>query len=78
MLGQITVDVSYGTQKDMYTLYVVKGIGTNLLGRDWMRHIKLDWKSIASTVNNVSSPCYQPLLDKYSEVFKDELGTLNL
>ena len=76
VLGQITVDVSYGTQKGMYTLFVVKGSGTNLLGRDWMRHIRLDWKSIASTVNNVSSPCYQPLLDKYSEVFKDELGTL--
>ena len=76
VLRQITVDVSYGTQKGMYTLFVVKGSGTNLLGRDWMRHIRLDWKSIASTVNNVSSPCYQPLLDKYSEVFKDELGTL--
>ena len=69
VLGQITVNVSYGTQKGTYTLYVVKGL-------DWMRHIRLDWKSIASTVNNVSSPCYQPLLDKYSEVCNDELGTM--
>ena len=78
VLGQITVDVSYGIQNGTYTLYVVKGSGTSLLGRDWMRHIKLDWKSIAETVNNVTSPCYQPLLDKYADVFKDELGTLKL
>ena len=78
MLGQITVDVSYGIQNGTYTLYVVKGPGTSLLGRDWMRHIKLDWKSIAETVNNVTFLCYQLLLDKYADVFKDELGTLKL
>ena len=73
VLGQVTVDVSYGSQNGSYTLYVVKGRGTSLLG-----HIRLDWKSIASTINSVTSPCYQPLLDKYAEVFKDELGTLKL
>ena len=73
VLGQIRVDVSYGTQNGTY---VVKGSGTSLLGHDWMKHIKLDWKSIAETVNNVTSLCYQPLLDKYADVFKDELGTL--
>ena len=78
VLGQVTVDVSYGSQHGSYTLYVVKGRGTSLLGRDWMKHIRLDWKSIASTINSVTSPCYQPLLDKYAEVFKDELGTLKL
>ena len=40
--------------------------------------IKLDWKSITETVNNVTSLCYQLLLDKYADVFKDELGTLKL
>ena len=78
MLGQIRVDVSYGTQNGTYTLYVVKGSGTSLLGRDWMKHNKLDWKSIAEIVNNVTSLCYQPLLDKYADVLKDELVTLKL
>ena len=32
VLGQITVDVSYGIQKGTYTLYVVKGAGTSSLG----------------------------------------------
>ena len=77
-MGQVTVDVSCGTQNDRYTLYIIKGTGTSLLGRDWMRHIRLDWKSsIASAVHSVTSPCYQPLLDKYAEVFKD-IHTLKL
>ena len=35
-------------------------------------------KGSGTTVNNVTSLCYQPLLDKYADVFKDELGTLKL
>ena len=54
--------LSYGTQNGTYILYVVKGAGTSSLGRDWMRHIRLDWKSIASTLNNISSLCYQLVL----------------
>ena len=27
-------------------------------------------------MNNVRPPCYQPLLDRYAEVLKDELGML--
>ena len=75
VLGEISVQVSYGTQSGAYVLYVVKGTGVNLLGRNWLRHIRLDWKKITQTVNNVSVS-YQPLLDRYSEVFREELGTL--
>ena len=75
VLGEVPVHVSYGTQQGTYTLYVVKGSGVNLLGRDWLRNIRLDWKSIAQTVNSVSG-CYQQLLEKYSDVFNGELGTL--
>ena len=35
-MGQVTVDVSYGTQNGRYTLYAVKDTGTSLLGCDWM------------------------------------------
>ena len=52
VLGQVTIDVSYGTQNGRYTLYVVKGRDTSLLSYDWM---KLDWKSIANAVNKVTS-----------------------
>ena len=75
VLGEIAVQVSYGTQQGTYTLYVVKGSGVNLLGRDWLKHIRLDWKTVAQTVNSVGA-CYQRLLEKYSDVFNGELGTL--
>ena len=76
VLGQVAVTVSYHSQQGSYTLYVVKGAGPSLLGRDWLKHIRLDWKAIATTVNHINSPSYQILLDRYSEVFSDELGTL--
>ena len=76
VLGQMTVSVSYHSQQGSYTLYVVKGAGQSLLGRDWLKHIRLDWKGIAATVNQVNSPSYQTLLDQYSEVFSNELGLL--
>ena len=74
VLGQIVVDVCYGIQKGPYVLYVVKGVGSSLLGRDWLRHIRLDWRSVAQTVANIKSVCHLPLLERYSEVFNDQLG----
>ena len=72
----MTVDVSYHSQQGSYTLYVVKGLGPNLLGTDWLKHIRLDWKGIVMSVNQVNSLSYQSLLDQYSEVFSNELWTL--
>ena len=76
VLGQLTVDVSYHSQQGSYTLYVVKGSRPNLLGRDWLKHIRLEWKGIAMSVNRINSLSYQSLLDQYYEVFSNELGTL--
>jgi len=54
-------------------LLVVVGEGPNMLGRDWLGHIKLDW----TRLNHVqgTSACQQ-ILDKYDTIFKDELGTI--
>ena len=56
VLGEISVQVSYGTQSGAYVLYVVKGTGVNLLGGNWLRHIRLDWKKIAQTGYSVLNP----------------------
>lgn len=37
VLGEMTVDVSYNSQHGLYTLYVVKGSGSSLLGRDLLK-----------------------------------------
>ena len=70
--GSITVEVCEGTQKMSLNLLVVGDRGPSLLGRDWMHCLRLNWNSIlhlqVHSLNN--------LLQKHSDVFKDELGTL--
>ena len=46
VLGQIMVDVKYGKQHKQLPLYVVKGDGPSLLGRNWLTEINLNWKSL--------------------------------
>ena len=46
--SQILVKVRYGSQMcEQLPLYVVEGVGPSLMGRDWLRAIRLDWESIA-------------------------------
>ena len=53
-----------------YRFVIAKGGGPSLLGRDWLRKIKLDWHEIkyAHTTEDI--------LQRYSDVFREELGTL--
>ena len=55
----------------------MEGSGTNLLGRDWLRVLTLNWKElfkIQADKGNQESPI-GGLIDKYSEVFEEGLGT---
>ena len=57
------------------SLLVVPGKGPALLGRDWLSELKLNWQQIHA-VKAADSYYVSELLDKYSDIFKDELGTL--
>ena len=46
VLGSLSVEVSYDTQVHTLPLLIVEGSGPSLLGRDWLAHLRLDWKSI--------------------------------
>ena len=48
----------------------------SLLGRDWLQNLRLDWQNI---YHQISSPLTElsPLYTKYSNLFKDELGTVS-
>ena len=76
VVGEAKVAVSYNQQLSTLVLYVVKGTGPSLLGRDWLRHIKLDWKTVGqvASVNHVTM--LDSLLKRYHEVFQGGLGTL--
>ena len=75
--GKLQVQVQYGQQRKSLTCYVVKGDGPCLMGRDWIKHICLDWKEIGVTMLDTTQSRLKSLLGKYSDVFKDELGTMN-
>lgn len=83
-LGVIKVKVALNGQSAHLELYVVKQGGPPLFGRDWLRNIKLDWKSIKA-ISIVSKPmsdkpdvwkAVNKLQGNYAETFKDGLGTL--
>ena len=73
LLGVINVQVVYNSQTSTLPLYIVKGCGSSLFGRDWLEHIQLDWSSIHSVVTHSA---IQSLLEKHSSLFREDLGTL--
>lgn len=80
--GKIVVDVQYGSQQvtDL-PLFVVSGNGSTLLGRDWLRHVRLDWSAIypvkARKIATVTSDQdVKDLLEKHKAVFDEGLGEL--
>ena len=46
VLGECVVAVNHNGQQAKLPLIIVKGNGPNLLGRDWMREIKIAWASV--------------------------------
>ena len=62
---------------------VVKGEVPNLLGRDWLSKLTLNWKEIFPTpvvVNSIKVDTYdsrvKKIIEKYPKVFTEEVGCL--
>ena len=49
------------------------GAGPSLLGRDWLKEIRLDWRALHH-LQAAPPTKLQDILDGHSDVFKDELG----
>ena len=64
-----------GNKKGNHTLYVVKGNNSCLLNCNWLKHICLDWKRIASSVMKGGHQL-ETLFKNYDMVCKEDLGTL--
>ena len=82
VLGQMVVEVSYNHFTGHLHLYVVGGKGPALMGRDWLRQIRLDWLAIhkatacTATTKGVQEQRVEALL-KYAPVFQEGLGEMN-
>lgn len=68
-LGQVPLEVYHNNQHYKLPVLVVPGSGPNLLGRDWLSVLKINW----ATVHQVDRDDF---LKPYQNVFSEELGTL--
>lgn len=73
VLGKITAADKVGTRESTLPLFVVKGTCPTLLGRDWMEAFKITILK-PEGVNAISS--VTSLVEQFSEVFAETLGTL--
>ena len=73
--GAIDVQVKYQSQQCQLSLQVVDTSGPTLLGRDWLKHLVLDWHQI-STLENFATKKLSKILEDYADVFKNELGSI--
>ena len=62
--------------KCVHSLTVVEGSGPSLLGRDWLCHLTLDWKTIGLANLDMSCTQVEALQKKYKDAFAPGLGTL--
>ena len=68
VLGELHIHVQYGSQKARLVLLVVDGNGPSLLGRNWLRHVRLDWKSICTVSHDTSNTLNDPTLFNITQI----------
>ena len=76
VVGEIEVEVQYGKYTGCHRLQVVGNRGPPLLGRDWLKRIRLDWANIRSLTAVTVSPAVEALLTQYAGVFQPGLGLM--
>lgn len=80
-VGLLKVLVDKQNQRELLDLYVVKNKGPILMWRDWLRKLRQDWCSIkwlqASIATSIPVERLDVMIDKWSDVFEDKLGTFS-
>ena len=75
VVGEMSAQVQHNQQACDLVLTVVAGNGPSLLGRDWLKHIQLNWREVHA-LSKHSEGSLEYLLDKYGDIFGNELGTI--
>ena len=88
VLGKLIIDVSYENKiYNRLPLYVIKGSGVNLLGRNWMALMRLNWENIFEQLQehnpykekvnclNIQKEL-ETVTNKYPNAFPEKLGTI--
>ena len=76
VVGIMEVKVKYGDYVRDLDLFVVKGTASSLMGRNWLQHICLDWKSLG--IGKVQGGCLSltQILRENNELFEEGQGTI--
>lgn len=72
--GMAVVDVEHANHKSKLPLYIVEGDGPTLLGRNWLREVKLDWTNIFRVEPAV--PELDKIISENSVLFDGDPGCL--
>lgn len=75
VLGSIEIEVVYKEQKRNLPLLIVAGNGPNLMGRNWLMELKLEWQEL-NLIHQ--SHNLQTILDRHRLIFNSELGEAKL
>ena len=73
VLGSANDKDKYQTQTVTLPIFVIKGKGVSLFGRNWLQRNKLDWQIIKSF--RINSPLDE-VIEKHSCLFRSEVGKL--
>ena len=78
--GKLIVDVNFGEINFKLEIFVFTGRATPILGRGWMRKLKIPWWDYKPVMNlfeitEDESLELEDILDKHRVIFKTELGT---
>jgi len=71
VLGTMEVQVKYGQYAENHKLFVIKGAGSSLMGRDWLQYIHLYWKSLGVGKVYGSSVSLDQILRDNRELFEE-------
>ena len=74
--GTLNMRVQYGDQKEKLVLVVVAGDGPSLMGRNWLKYLRLDWRNIF-TVRTARMKPLNILLQSHQELFSKDLGHIH-
>jgi hypothetical protein len=72
IVGETMIRVSSGNQTRDFTAIVVEGDGPDLVGRDWLQSIQLNWHSIFKTLESTDE---NDLIRDFEGIFDGERGT---
>ena len=76
VLGEISMMVEYNGYRGNHTLHVVGRYGPSLLGRDWLKNIKINCANIKVIMSAENKQEVESLLTMYPQVFQSDLGTM--